>query len=287
MMPSKTASEVRDLIIRTIGSIGFSAFITRTPASGCGNQPENYGAFSDIATRSFTGYQLGGFFRRVFKFGFCALLLGSFSVFARNFPTEIHLTNGATLKKCEAVRWEREAVVVRHAGGVAPIRFENIAADQRAAVLASRPSAEPVVAQPPVENPEDRRTYQGQVFVATVAGTTVILSGVTVCVFPARYLSEFEGLSTTVRLPKPTLSTVTDADGRFSLTVPNDEPFFFYASSGRYIGRHGYEYDARVRMPPTESYDWIVSSANVKDRKAVLLTNENLSKRDFMVLIEK
>lgn len=228
----------------------------------------------DSATRRHTGIPVVGLFRTVLTI--TLLNLSAFG--ATDFPPELRLTNGATLRKCEPVRWTKDSVIVRHVGGLDPIRFVNISEEQRAAVEASRPSVSPTPT--PTEQPKDERTFKGQVFVATVAGTTVPLGSVKVRAFPLRYLSEFEGLSFTVRLPKPIASTLTDAEGKFSLTVPGSEEFFFFAQSGRYLGSYG----GKAR---SESYDWRVAVSAVKDPNAVLLTNANMSAGNFNVIISE
>ena len=46
-------------------------------------------------------------------------------------PTEVKLTNGATLRRVSVVRWQKDTVVLKHVGGVDPIRYVNIAPEQR------------------------------------------------------------------------------------------------------------------------------------------------------------
>jgi hypothetical protein len=254
-----------------MGSIGFSSFIGGLASvNRCRNFPH-------IATRRPTGIPVVSLFRTILTM--LLLQVWAFGATAE-FPRELKLTNGATLRKCEPVRWTAESVVVRHAGGIDPIRFANIAPAQREAVQAARPS--PATSASPAEEPKQERTFRGAVFVATVTGKTIPLGSVNVRAFPLRYLAEFDGLSLTVRLPKPLASTVTDADGKFALTVPGDEPFFFFAQSGRFLGGSSYNGTAR-----SESYDWRVPVSAVKDPHAVLLTNANLSARTFNVTVSE
>jgi hypothetical protein len=47
-------------------------------------------------------------------------------------PAEIKLTNGFVMRQSRVVRWQADAVVVQYQGGTVPVRFTNIAPDQRA-----------------------------------------------------------------------------------------------------------------------------------------------------------
>lgn len=201
------------------------------------------------------------------------------------FPTELKLTNGAVLHKCEVVRWKTDSVVVRHVGGTDPIRFANIAADQRAEVEAARKAAidaqaaQSTPAHAPT-NAKKERVYKGQVFVATMGGKNTKLGSVNVRAFPMSVMALFEGFSDTVALPKPLASTVTDADGKFTLAVPGNEPFFIFSQSGRYLGSYR-------GTPQSEHYDWRIPSEEITDPSNVLLNNRNMAQRNFNVTVEE
>lgn len=74
-------------------------------------------------------------------------------------PSEVTLTNGATLHRVTVVRWQKEAVVLRHAGGVDPVRYANITPEQRAIFEAYR---EKGLAQEAAKEAIVRKTAEAQ-----------------------------------------------------------------------------------------------------------------------------
>ena len=74
-------------------------------------------------------------------------------------PTEVKLTSGATLHRVSVVRWQKDTVVLRHVGGVDPIRYANIAPEQRAAFEAYRESG---IAAEETRNAAVRREAESQ-----------------------------------------------------------------------------------------------------------------------------
>lgn len=47
-------------------------------------------------------------------------------------PDTVTLKNGAVLKKVSVIRWQKDAVVLKHQGGADPIRFEHMSPESRA-----------------------------------------------------------------------------------------------------------------------------------------------------------
>ena len=47
-------------------------------------------------------------------------------------PAEIKLTSGFVMRQSRVIRWQADAVVVQYLGGTVPVRFANIAPEQRA-----------------------------------------------------------------------------------------------------------------------------------------------------------
>ncbi len=46
-------------------------------------------------------------------------------------PDTVTLKNGAVLKKVSVIRWQKDAVVLKHQGGADPIRFEHMSSESR------------------------------------------------------------------------------------------------------------------------------------------------------------
>lgn len=194
---------------------------------------------------------------------------------APTLPKELHLTNGAVLKNVSLIRWENDRVVLKHTGGTAGIFFRHIAEPDRAATLAAKEAAgtpDPALA---AATPGKTKAFRGQVFVATMGGKNYKLGDVKVMAFEGNVLSQFETNANTVALPKPLAAAVTDADGRWSLSVPAEIPVFFFAEGGRIVGRNA------------ENYQWRVPEKTIADRESVLLSNANMAGRRFMVTVNE
>ena len=59
----------------------------------------------------------------------------------RDLPTEIKLTNGFVMHDCTIVRWDNDVITVKYAGGIVPVRFENIDPDQRELIESNKEAA--------------------------------------------------------------------------------------------------------------------------------------------------
>jgi hypothetical protein len=194
-------------------------------------------------------------------------------------PSDVQLRNGVTLHKVSVVRWEKDHVVLKHAGGADPIRYVDLADSQKAAIMArgryelTHPAAPktaagaPVVAADPVNQPV---VYQGVVYVPTVnrnetnggrpTNGLYKFSGVTVYAFPLEALKAFDGAGENVDLPKPLATAVTNQDGIFLLTVPPGVPHFLYCQAQRIV------------PSGKENCAWRLPAAEIKNPTAIELS---------------
>ena len=119
----------------------------------------------------------------------CSLLFVVAAI-AADFPTELKLTNGATLRNVSVVRWEKERVILKHAGGIDPVRYDHIVAEQRAIVLAVRDAAALAAANQPAQaaqapGPKTRK-ITGEVFLTggESQGVRVKFAGLKIAAYP-------------------------------------------------------------------------------------------------------
>ncbi len=72
-------------------------------------------------------------FRRLLPVIFAVLVavLASGAEELTSLPSEIILKGKSSIKVKEVVRWEKDRVVIRHAGGIDPIRFDSMAPESR------------------------------------------------------------------------------------------------------------------------------------------------------------
>ena len=183
---------------------------------------------------------------------------------AADFPTDLKLTNGATLHSVSVVRWEKDRVILKHAGGIDPVRFDHIDAAQRATVLEIRDAeAKAKTEQPAIPTAAQAvNVIEGQAFIATRGAGNYKIGGMTIYAFPIDRIRVLDSTST-VDLGEPIATTKTDADGKFKLKLPNSEDYFLFA--------HG----TRIAGSIQEDYEWTVKSSEITDRTNVLLENSN------------
>ena len=189
-------------------------------------------------------------------------------------PSEVQLKSGAVLHRVTVVRWEKDRVVLKHAGGADPVRYPHIAPSQKAAIMARgeyellHPAApRNAAATPPAADPAAANaiTYTGKIFVQTVRHdikpapgaqpeTGIYkFSGVTVYAFALPALSAFDGERDPVDLPKPLATATSDAEGAFTLLVPAGTPHFLFCQAQRVVpGGH-------------ESCAWRVQAKDIKN----------------------
>jgi hypothetical protein len=194
-------------------------------------------------------------------------------------PSDVQLRNGVTLHKVSVVRWEKDRVVLKHAGGADPIRYVDLADSQKAAIMArgryelTHPAAPKTAAGAPVvaaDPASQSMVYQGIVYVPTVnrnetnggrpANGIYKFSGVTVYAFPLEALKAFEGNGEKVDLPKPLATTTTNEDGVFLLTVPPGIPHFLYCQAQRIV------------PSGNENCAWRVLATDIRNPQAIELS---------------
>jgi hypothetical protein len=166
-----------------------------------------------------------------------ALVWGS-AVWAEpiNTPTEIALLNGAVLKKCSVTKWGKDEVVIRHAGGIAPIQLAHMAP-------ASRSEFERMMAV----------TYKcaGSAFVVTRGAASLPLAGIDIFVLPENAI-------------QPSSVIKTNAEGRFKFTWKGPGKFTLNATARRLVGG------------AYEIYVWKITRAEIDDLSEIILSNDNM-----------
>lgn len=196
-------------------------------------------------------------------------------------PSDVQLRNGVTLHKVTVVRWEKDRVVLKHAGGADPIRYTDLADSQREAIMARgryelmHPAAPKTAARAPAgaDPANEPVTYRGAVYVPTVNRNEIVdkqpttgiykFSGVIVYAFPLEAMKALDGIDEKVELPKPLASATTNQDGIFTLTVPPGVPHFLYCQAQRPVpgGR--------------ENCAWRIPATEIKNREAVDMSTRN------------
>lgn len=178
-------------------------------------------------------------------------------------PDTITLTNGAVLHDVSVIRWNSDSVVLKHTGGADTIRFVYIAEPDRTTVLAVRAEARKAAKAAAKDDAVPVQTIKGQVFISSQGGVSYKLGDVTVYLLRIGDLTLFNTSEKSIRLSTPAGSAVTDADGYFTLTAPDDGEYFVYAKASRRVGEQ------------TERYEWRQPLADV-DKQHVQLSVTNL-----------
>lgn len=188
-------------------------------------------------------------------------------------PATIQLADGRVLQAATITAHRSENVAIKHRGGVAVVLYEHLPAHLRAEAEKKRPGGPRYFAG---ETAAKKKTYAGQVFIQTRGKGPYKFGNVLVRAFPADYLSQWQYNSRPIRLPVPLAETITDGDGRFTLTLPEGVAFFLYARG------------SRVMLDGSrEQVEWRVSSAEIKYPEAVLLSNENLHHGHTVIDVEQ
>ena len=192
-----------------------------------------------------------------------ALCASVFAAETLELPETVKLTNGAVLKKISVIRWTSDGVVLKHAGGADPVRFVHIDASQRATfeALAKEAKKAPSPASGATVAAASMK-FKGQAFITTRGAGSYKLSGMKVYVFPEGTEALFQ-TNLTVQLPQPIASASTDADGKFSFSLPSKQGFFLFAQGRRLVGKY------------EELYEWRIPSSEISNPDAVMLTTEN------------
>lgn len=172
------------------------------------------------------------------------------------FPAEIRLSSGAVLRKTSLVRWTTDGLVVRHAGGVDPVRLAHVAEPDRTRLRALHTAGLAAPAPSPPPAPPATVTVVGSIQLPAKNGPPTRFPGATVVAFPGARYTQVVAARQALQLPPaataadhldawqrvladltPLADTVAGPDGKFSLTVPADQPVFLVSVARRGSGR--------------------------------------------------
>jgi hypothetical protein len=138
-------------------------------------------------------------------------------------PENITLKSGAILRRVSVVRWEKDRVVLKHAGGVDPVPFSIISPADLERVLAVK------------ADKEKPRKITGTVYVTTRGAGAYKFANADVIAYPQEALGDAQRPE--ILHTWPALAGArTDANGQFSITVPNSKPAFLFCITRRSIG---------------------------------------------------
>ena len=173
-------------------------------------------------------------------------------------PT-VALADGRVMKNVTFANYRADTVLMRYAGGAMAIRYEFLPADVRAAVEEKRPGGPRT---PAADTGAKTISIAGQCFVQTQGAGSYIFGNVTVYAFDLEYLKTWETTNAlSVKLPAPITEAVTDAQGRFKLSIPENRPYFIFAQAQRTVGGH------------IERLEWHVPNSEIKPGVDLLLSN--------------
>ena len=178
----------------------------------------------------------------------------------------MRLSDGRVLKNTTFVKFGPETVLVRSNLGPLGIRYEAFSDDVRAAAEQKRPGGPRWFAGDTSGNTE---TINGQIFVQTAGNSSYKFGNVEVYAFDLGALDNFNQPAKKIYLPKPIHVTTTDADGKFTLKVPLDRPYFIFAQASRLLVNGTESYN--------EGHEWHIPMSAIRRGKLLLLSNENRS----------
>lgn len=173
----------------------------------------------------------------------------------------LRLPDGTVLRQAVFVTFKADRIFVKHAGGSTTLIYEALPLEYRAEAEKRRPGSKYFAG----DLSNGAMTYRGQVFVQTQGNGPYKFGNVKVYAFDSNYLAFWQAADRPVQLPIPLAETTTDADGKFTMNLPPDRPFFFFAQAERLRS------DGEL-----ERFEWRVPGETVKERANVLLSNESL-----------
>ncbi len=184
-------------------------------------------------------------------------------------PDEITLTSGRVLRRVEVTRWEKERVIVKHAGGAEAIPFAVIKAPSVELLKAvrdewikdSKKAATQAKVSAAASNGPAR--YEGQAFIVTRGAGNYKIGGMRIHVYFRSELEMRDTFKWASQLPAPDATTVTDADGKFNFTAPATGNVTIVARSSRLAGGR------------QERYLWITGVDDWPARLTPFLSNNN------------
>ncbi len=216
------------------------------------------------------------FFTVIFGFVFAVSSLRGADEFPK-IPTEINLVGGQVMRGVVVQTWAKDRIVVKYLGGAASVQFIHMAPDSRKGFEAARDvmlARQPTPSATPAPQSTAPIILQGQAFIVTQGAGSYKLGAMTVYAFP---LSVYRDDKPLVEwdLGKPISKALTDADGKFSLTISPQTGYFLFAQSSRLAGSF------------REYYLWRIKAADIIDRSAVLLSSKNNENMNLSVRIDE
>lgn len=179
----------------------------------------------------------------------------------------IRLADGRVLKNVTFSKFGGETVVMKSNLGAVVVRYDALPDDVRSAAEQKRPGGAKWFAGDTSGNSEK---IEGQVFVQTQGAGAYKFGNCEVYAFDLSALSYFDATKQgKVYLPRPIHRTVTDGDGKFTLIVPVDRPFFVFVQASRLIDGGGF--------PLTQKFEWRIPMSDIRKGRLLLLSNDNRS----------
>jgi hypothetical protein len=191
------------------------------------------------------------------------------------FPT-VRLADGRVLRNVTFGRAGADTMVLRSTSGPVAVRYEALPDNVRAEAERRRPGGPRWFAGDTSGNTD---SVEGQLFIQTAGAGSYKFGDTEVYAFDLSLLQNFHHPSQgVVRLPRPIHRTTTDADGRFTLKLPKDRPYFIFAQASR----------LRVAGPDTwtERFEWRVPMDAVRPGKPLLLSGEHRTEYTARLQIE-
>lgn len=190
------------------------------------------------------------------------LVLLASTALAATEPTKtiplVALADGRVLKNVTLANFKSDTVLLRHTGGALALRYEFLPDGLREQAEAQRPGG----ARAPGAAPSKPIEVKGQVYVQTQGAGAYKFGNVKVYAFPSEAFSAWDTNINPVQLPRPLAITTTDGDGRFTLSIPADKPYFIFAQASRLISTAHWGH-----------HEWRVPAGEVK-KGEVMLSNE-------------
>lgn len=204
---------------------------------------------------------------------------------APTMPDEVTLTSGRVLKKVTVIRWEKERVVLKYAGGVEPVHFSLIKSISPEEIRSMQAEGKRIASLPPAAL--KTRKIHGQVFVTTMGAGAYKFAGAPVRVYSMSYwdsaksrqhslltndynrmndfqksLTESNAWIDALAEITPLATTNSDSEGNYELKVEAKEEVFISCFAGRLAAGH------------REQNTWIVIAKNNEDRVDLNGSNE-------------
>lgn len=171
---------------------------------------------------------------------------------------ELKLTNGVVFRRVTVVRYERDVVVLKSAGGLGPLLYSYIPQPLRSQMLAERERAKAALvaaavaeSAPPVPTV---RTLTGEAFlgVGQGLGLRVGFPGMRITAYPLAEAEAAFAAGGTPSLPSPLAQATADGEGHWTMELPLRTPFLLHAKASFHAAKSGQGTDYEWRIPSTE-----------------------------------